>query len=77
MARQERAGGAWVFSRDGERRDSTLMKTYRNIPMSLADACLIRMAGIHENAKVMTLDSDFGVYRKSRLGASILNFELV
>ena len=43
-----------------------LMKTYRNIPMSLADACLVRMAEIHENSKVMTLDSDFVVYRKSR-----------
>lgn len=43
-----------------------LMKTYRNIPMSLADACLVRMAEVHENAKVMTLDSDFTVYRKSR-----------
>jgi predicted nucleic acid-binding protein len=43
-----------------------LMKTYRNIPMSLADACLVRMAEIHEKSKVMTLDSDFIVYRKSR-----------
>lgn len=43
-----------------------LMKAYRNIPMSLADACLVRMAEIHEIAKVMTLDSDFIVYRKSR-----------
>jgi predicted nucleic acid-binding protein len=43
-----------------------LMKTYRNIPMSLADACLVRMAEIHENSKVLTLDSDFVVYRKSR-----------
>ncbi len=43
-----------------------LMKTYRNIPMSLADACLVRMSELHENSKVMTLDSDFVVYRKSR-----------
>lgn len=43
-----------------------LMKSYRNIPMSLADACLVKMAEIHENSKVMTLDSDFVVYRKSR-----------
>ena len=43
-----------------------LMKTYRNIPMSLADACLVKMAEIQENSKVMTLDSDFVVYRKSR-----------
>jgi predicted nucleic acid-binding protein len=43
-----------------------LMKTYRNIPMSLADACLVSMAEIHEHSNVMTLDSDFVVYRKSR-----------
>jgi predicted nucleic acid-binding protein len=43
-----------------------LMKTYRNIPMSLADACLVRMSELHENSKVMTLDSDFVVYRKFR-----------
>ncbi len=43
-----------------------LIKTYRNIPMSLADACLVRMAEIHQNSKVMTLDLDFVVYRKSR-----------
>lgn len=43
-----------------------LMKTYRSVPMSLADACLVRMAEIHEHSKVMTSDSDFVVYRKSR-----------
>jgi predicted nucleic acid-binding protein len=43
-----------------------LMKTYQNIPMSLADACLIRMAEVFPESKVMTLDSDFVVYRKSR-----------
>lgn len=43
-----------------------LMKTYRNIPMSLADACLVRMSEIHADSKVMTLDSDFKIYRKSR-----------
>ncbi|MEO5912718.1 MAG: PIN domain-containing protein [Luteolibacter sp.] len=43
-----------------------LMRTYRNIPMSLADACLVRMSEIHERSVVMTLDSDFVVYRKSR-----------
>lgn len=43
-----------------------LMNTYRNVPMSLADACLVRMAEMHERSKVMTLDSDFVVYRKSR-----------
>lgn len=43
-----------------------LFKTYRNIPMSLADACLVRMAEIYSESKVMTLDSDFEIYRKHR-----------
>ena len=41
-----------------------LMYKYRDIPMSLADACLVRMAEIHEHHAVMTLDSDFSIYRK-------------
>ena len=43
-----------------------LMKSYRNVPMSLADACLVRMAEIYESSAIMTLDSDFTIYRKSR-----------
>lgn len=43
-----------------------LMKTYHDTPMSLADACLVRMAEVFSGSKVMTLDSDFVVYRKSR-----------
>ena len=43
-----------------------LMKTYRNIPMSLADACMVRMAEVFPESKVMSLNSDFVVYRKSR-----------
>lgn len=42
------------------------MKTYRNIPMSLADACLVRMADIHEKSKVMNLNTDFFIYGKYR-----------
>jgi predicted nucleic acid-binding protein len=41
-----------------------LMRKYRDTPMSLADACLVRMAEIHERHAVMTLDADFLVYRK-------------
>lgn len=42
------------------------MTTYNNIPMSLADACLVRMSELFPQAHVMTLDSDFQVYRKHR-----------
>ena len=41
-----------------------LMRKYRDTPMSLADACVVRMAEIHEEHSVLTLDSDFTVYRK-------------
>lgn len=43
-----------------------LMQRYRNIPMSLADACLVRMSELHENSKVLTMRSDFTIYRRSR-----------
>lgn len=38
-----------------------LLRRYRNVPMSLADACLVRMAEIHEKATVFTLDSRFRI----------------
>ena len=41
-----------------------LLRKYRDTPMSLADACVVRMAEIHESHSVLTLDSDFTVYRK-------------
>jgi uncharacterized protein len=41
-----------------------LLRKYRETPMSLADACIVRMAEIHEQHAVLTLDSDFYVYRK-------------
>jgi predicted nucleic acid-binding protein len=41
-----------------------LLATYSDRPMSLADACVVRMAEIHERHAVLTLDSDFVVYRK-------------
>jgi uncharacterized protein len=43
-----------------------LLHKYRDVPMSLADACVVRMAEIHEHHAVFTLDSDFSVYRKNR-----------
>jgi uncharacterized protein len=41
-----------------------LHQKYRDRPMSLADACIVRMAEIYERHAVLTLDSDFSVYRK-------------
>lgn len=41
-----------------------LFERYDNVPASLADACLIRMSELHEACRVMTLDSDFHIYRR-------------
>ena len=40
-----------------------LITRYSNIPMSLADSCLVRMAENHTRAAILTLDSDFKFYR--------------
>lgn len=41
-----------------------LLRRYADRPMSLADACLVRLAELHETASVFTVDGDFDVYRK-------------
>jgi predicted nucleic acid-binding protein len=45
---------------------AALMRRYANVPMSLADACLVRMSELISNGVVFTLDSDFGIYRRHR-----------
>ena len=42
-----------------------LMTRYQNIPMSLTDACLVRMAEQHAESTLLTLDQDFQIYRKN------------
>ena len=42
-----------------------LMRKYSNVPMSLADACLVRMAELYPRSKVFTLNRDFRIYRKN------------
>jgi predicted nucleic acid-binding protein len=41
-----------------------LMRRYRNVPMSLADACLVRLIELTSQATLFTLDSDFEIYRQ-------------
>ncbi|HEX7861223.1 MAG TPA: PIN domain-containing protein [Verrucomicrobiae bacterium] len=43
-----------------------LRSVYQSVPMSVADACLVRMAELSDSATVITLDSDFRLYRKNR-----------
>ena len=41
-----------------------LMKRYRQLPMSLADATLVRLSELHRDCQVFTLDADFRIYRR-------------
>jgi hypothetical protein len=41
------------------------MARYASVPMSLADSCLVRMSEIYPDSRVLTLDSDFRVYRRN------------
>ena len=41
-----------------------LFKRYENVPASLADAALIRLAEINDSPLLLTTDSDFHIYRR-------------
>jgi uncharacterized protein len=43
-----------------------LLIQYRSVPMSFADACMVRLSELYPNSSVMTLDQDFNIYRKTR-----------
>lgn len=43
---------------------ATLMRRYGDVPMDLADACLVRMSELHPSARILTVDSDFTFYRR-------------
>lgn len=54
-----------VFSLRRERASVVaLMRRYSGVPMSFADACLVRMAELAPHASVLTLDRDFTVFRR-------------
>jgi predicted nucleic acid-binding protein len=40
-----------------------LLTRYQDVPMDLADACLVRLAELSAGGVLLTLDSDFCVYR--------------
>lgn len=42
--------------------EQTLDK-YSDVPASLADACLIRCAELHQEPRILTFDTDFRIYR--------------
>jgi predicted nucleic acid-binding protein len=41
-----------------------LLRRYANVPMSLADACVVRMSEVVPDSTVFTLDGDFRIYRR-------------
>lgn len=47
-----------------------LVRRYANVPMSLADACLVRLVELTPHATLFTLDSDFEIYRQK--GRSVI-----
>ncbi len=74
---QTRAGSAAVFQMllrravalgfrlDEQLKEVQALRTrYSDVPMSVADASLVRMAEQYSRSAVLTLDGDFKVYRK-------------
>ena len=41
-----------------------LLQKYQDVPMSLADACLVRMSETCADPIILTTDSDFRIYRR-------------
>jgi predicted nucleic acid-binding protein len=41
-----------------------LMQKYADVPMSFADACLVRMSEMLADPVLLTLDADFRIYRR-------------
>jgi uncharacterized protein len=41
-----------------------LMQKYADVPMSLADACLVRMTEALSDSVILTTDADFRIYRR-------------
>jgi predicted nucleic acid-binding protein len=41
-----------------------LMAKYEDVPMSFADACLVRMTEVLRDSVLVTLDSHFRIYRR-------------
>ena len=42
-----------------------LLGRYEDTPMSLAEACLVRLTERYSDSRLFTLDSDFGHYRRN------------
>ena len=47
-------------------RITALLRRYGDVPVSLADACLVRMSEMIPDSTVFTLDGDVHIYRRHR-----------
>jgi uncharacterized protein len=43
-----------------------LLMRYADVPMALADACMVRLAELNKGCVLLTCDSDFKIYRMDR-----------
>jgi hypothetical protein len=58
---------------DDVARMKELMRKYRDLPMDLADAALVRVAERERLRRIFTLDRrDFQIYRPSRIGRFVI-----
>jgi len=66
LARLLQYGTVMVSFDLGRKQDSVirLMEKYADVPMSLADACLVRMTEVMSEPVLLTTDADFRVYRR-------------
>lgn len=62
-----------LSSIDEWKRISQLMEQYQDTPMDLADASLVSLAELRNLPRILTLDSDFYVYRINGTGT----FEII
>lgn len=47
----------------------SLLMRYSNVPMALADACMVRLSELNPGSPLLTFDSDFKIYRIHGRGA--------
>ncbi len=55
----------WTLS-GNEKQVSELLKKYSKVPMDFTDACLVSMAEHFDTGEILSLDSDFKVYKWKR-----------
>lgn len=66
LALLERSAVTVGYSARGDENElARLLRKYANVPMSVADACLVRMSEQSPRSLLLTFDDDFSVYRRA------------